>query len=30
VLALREVADRIGIIGQIADAITDTRHQSYV
>ena len=30
VLALREVADRIGIIDQIADAITDNRHQSYV
>jgi len=30
VLALREVAERIEIIDQIADAITDTRHQSYV
>jgi hypothetical protein len=30
VLVLREIADRIGIIEQLADAITDTRHQSYV
>ena len=30
VIALREVADRIGIIDQFADAIIDTRHQSYV
>jgi hypothetical protein len=30
VLALRAVTDRIGIIDQIADAIIDTRHQSYV
>ena len=30
VLALREVPDRIGIIDQFTDAITDNRHQSYV
>lgn len=30
VLVLREVTDRIGIIDQLADAIMDNRHQSYV
>ena len=30
VLALREVADKIGIIEQLAQAIHDERHQSYV
>jgi len=30
VLALREITDRIGIVEQLADAIIDTRHQSYV
>lgn len=30
VLALREITDRIGIIDRLADAIIDTRHQSYV
>ena len=30
VLLLREVADKIGIIDQLTDAITDNRHQSYV
>ena len=30
VLVLREIADKIGIIEQLTDAITDIRHQSYV
>jgi len=30
VLALREIADRIGIIDQYVDAIIDNRHQSYI
>jgi len=30
VLPLREIIEKIGIIEQLADAITDTRHQSYV
>jgi len=30
VLVLREIADRLGIIDQFTDAITDKRHQSYV
>ena len=30
VLALREIADRLGIIDRLAAAITDTRHSSYV
>jgi len=30
VLVLREITDSIGIIDQLAEAITDTRHQSYV
>jgi hypothetical protein len=30
VLLVREIADRIGIIDRLTDAIVDTRHQSYV
>jgi hypothetical protein len=30
VLVLKEIANRIGIIEQLTNAITDTRHQSYV
>ncbi len=30
VLVLREIADRLGIVDQLAQAIKDTRHQSYV
>ena len=30
VLALRAIVDKIGIIDQLAEAITDTRHQSYI
>jgi hypothetical protein len=30
VLALREVVNKIGIIDQLAEAITDTRHKSYI